>query len=434
MATAVKNNPDTTTTSLFDRPAAISLVGVVYVVGCLGIVFKLLPYFFWDVLKLDPNSNAANVVVAGLLLIAATALVALGLVLLGPRAAHGTRAGIFVGVVGVLLILLLTRWASLWFEYWAFYDRLYSPTVGAILTGVVGLGLLIAGGYYFLQPKFEVYLQKFEDQGWFSATTYKSQQGLRVRRGTILGILLIVGAGIYTMVNHATLRRLPPNWALNIPFTAKTEVELSNYDPDDFRVKKLLEAFKPTEDRPGHEVVIADRYAFRDFNAELGQYVKVEEVGSASDLKPFSVIPKSKFNAAVEEARKDERDEPKAVPLETLRGTDVFATAQLLPNIMYTLPILLLALSLWGAWRIVNYPAFADFLIATEAELNKVSWTTRRKLVQDTIVVLVTVFLMAMYLFAMDQAWSHLLSWSPIRIIQIRDSSESTKPVENKPW
>ena len=33
-----------------------------------------------------------------------------------------------------------------------------------------------------------------------------------------------------------------------------------------------------------------------------------------------------------------------------------------------------------------------DFLIATEAEMNKVSWTTRKRLVKDTIVVLVTVF------------------------------------------
>ncbi len=34
--------------------------------------------------------------------------------------------------------------------------------------------------------------------------------------------------------------------------------------------------------------------------------------------------------------------------------------------------------ALWLAWRVVNVPSFADFLIATEAELNKVSWTTRR--------------------------------------------------------
>ena len=59
------------------------------------------------------------------------------------------------------------------------------------------------------------------------------------------------------------------------------------------------------------------------------------------------------------------------------------------------MPLLLLALSLWLAWRMVNLPPFADFLIATEAELNKVSWTTQQRLVQDTIVVLITTFLLA---------------------------------------
>src|SRR5215208_6677182 len=31
----------------------------------------------------------------------------------------------------------------------------------------------------------------------------------------------------------------------------------------------------------------------------------------------------------------------------------------------------------WVAYRLVNMPNFADFLIAVEAEMNKVSWPTR---------------------------------------------------------
>ena len=45
-------------------------------------------------------------------------------------------------------------------------------------------------------------------------------------------------------------------------------------------------------------------------------------------------------------------------------------------------PLLLSAGLIWFAWRIVNWPTFADFLIATEAEINKVSWTTRKRLVR----------------------------------------------------
>ena len=40
--------------------------------------------------------------------------------------------------------------------------------------------------------------------------------------------------------------------------------------------------------------------------------------------------------------------------------------------------------------------------IATEAEINKVSWTTRKRLIQDTTVVLVTVFLFTLFLFVVD--------------------------------
>src|SRR2546430_6963945 len=41
-------------------------------------------------------------------------------------------------------------------------------------------------------------------------------------------------------------------------------------------------------------------------------------------------------------------------------------------HVSITLPLLLAAASLWLAYRVVNYPTFADFLIATEAEMNKV--------------------------------------------------------------
>src|SRR5262249_50389183 len=157
MATAVKNTPDTTAPSLFDRPAAVSLVGVVYVIGCFGIVFKLLPYLCWDVLKLDGTSIAANVVVAVLLLAAATGLLILCLRLLCPRAPHGARAGIFVGAAGVLVVLLLTRWASIWLEHWAMLGW-FGPTVGAVLTAVIGLALLAGAGYLFFLPKVEAFL------------------------------------------------------------------------------------------------------------------------------------------------------------------------------------------------------------------------------------------------------------------------------------
>lgn len=63
----------------------------------------------------------------------------------------------------------------------------------------------------------------------------------------------------------------------------------------------------------------------------------------------------------------------------------------------------------WFIYRLVQYPPFVEFLIATEAEMNKVSWTSREDLYRATSVVLVTVTLMSIFLFGVDWLWSNLL-------------------------
>ncbi|MHB8897892.1 MAG: preprotein translocase subunit SecE [Thermoguttaceae bacterium] len=70
-----------------------------------------------------------------------------------------------------------------------------------------------------------------------------------------------------------------------------------------------------------------------------------------------------------------------------------------------TLPAVLMIVGLWAAYRLVNLPAFADFLIAVEAEMNKVSWPTRGELYRSAAVVLVTVFVLAILLFFFDFFW-----------------------------
>src|SRR5262249_18513474 len=107
-------------------------------------------------------------------------------------------------------------------------------------------------------------------------------------------------------------------------------------------------------------------------------------------------------------------------------------TVVLMRNVRYMLPFaVLLPLGLWFAFRVVNYPVFADFLIATEAELNKVSWTPRRQLLRDTVVVLVAVVLFTVFLFVVDQAWG----WT-FRTIGVlpKATSDPNKPakVEDK--
>jgi len=63
--------------------------------------------------------------------------------------------------------------------------------------------------------------------------------------------------------------------------------------------------------------------------------------------------------------------------------------------------ILFLVLS-WLVFKALNTPKYADFLIATEGEMKKVSWSTRKEIVTSTKVVIVTVFLMALFLMVVD--------------------------------
>jgi preprotein translocase subunit SecE len=65
----------------------------------------------------------------------------------------------------------------------------------------------------------------------------------------------------------------------------------------------------------------------------------------------------------------------------------------------------------WLIFRLVHFPPFAEFLIATEAEMNKVSWTSKDDLIRATTVVLTTVVIMAVFLFLVDTLWTYLLQW-----------------------
>jgi len=69
---------------------------------------------------------------------------------------------------------------------------------------------------------------------------------------------------------------------------------------------------------------------------------------------------------------------------------------------------LLLPIGLWIGYRLVNIPQFADFLIAVEAEMNKVSWPARSELIRSSFVVIFVIFLLAAVLFGYDLVWRQL--------------------------
>ena len=81
----------------------------------------------------------------------------------------------------------------------------------------------------------------------------------------------------------------------------------------------------------------------------------------------------------------------------------------------YLVAGLTVALGVWLGYRIVNIPAFADFLIAVEAEMNKVSWPPRSELIRSSLVVIFVIFLLASVLFAYDLVWRSVFVFIGVR-------------------
>jgi preprotein translocase SecE subunit len=310
MAVAVQPTTETKGASAPAPLWLVSLIGGLYVLGALAVVFYAVPKAWnesvsgWLVPAVGSFANVAFRMLAQVA--AAVALIFVGSRLAGANSPKGIRGGIFWTVITIFVVFFLARMVGMW---------VYSLANNNAQTGLIGF-MVAAGGFGFLgvrflrSPRFARWAVGMEEAGWFRTGSYKRTQGLRIRRMTILGVLLLGGTGIMTMIRNGHL------------------------DPGDWNI-----------------------------------------------VTPF--LP----------------------------------TITLLPDLHLTGPLILGALGLWFAYRLVNYPTFADFLIATEAEMNKVSWTPRKRLIQDTLVVLTTVLILTLFLFVVDMFWGWFLSRSFIGVL-----------------
>ena len=92
--------------------------------------------------------------------------------------------------------------------------------------------------------------------------------------------------------------------------------------------------------------------------------------------------------------------------LGALRMSQTFGATQLTK---FILPGAVLVVGWWLSFRLVNMPRFADFLIAVEAEMSKVTWPTRKELFRGSVVVIVTLVSLALVLTVYDFVWGWLL-------------------------
>lgn len=79
--------------------------------------------------------------------------------------------------------------------------------------------------------------------------------------------------------------------------------------------------------------------------------------------------------------------------------------------VRFLLPGVLLAAGLWLCFRIVNIPKFADFLIAVESEVAKVSWPTAEEVFRSSAVIIFLIFALAAILAGYDLFWWFVLRY-----------------------
>jgi preprotein translocase SecE subunit len=321
MATAVQTSSEPRTPNPRARLALASVFGALFVIAGVVAAAYAVPTLWEQAVApvLAPLGSMVNValrIVAQLATVGA--FVWVGSLLSGTNPPRGVRGGIFLVISGLITIFFLTRAVGL---------NLDDSLVSKLITAAVLVGLLVLFVRFLLSPKAERWMVGLEEQGWFSTASYKRSQGVRARRYTMIGLLLVGWTGVYSAMAHETFGRGP--WTLQMPF-------------------------------------------------EL----------------------------------------PAITPLTDLE---------------YAVPLLLAVAVFWVSWRAVNMPTFADFLIATEAEMNKVSWSSRRRLVQDTIVVLITCVLLTAFLLVVDLFWGWLLSRSFIAVLPPRsDNTQQVSPTEGR--
>jgi len=311
MATAVQTTSAPRTPNPRTRLVLASLFGALFVIAGVAAAAYLVPRLL-DGLTAPLGSTAAFLVRVVAQLATIGAFVWVGSLLSGANPPRGVRGGIFLVISSLIAIFFVTRAVGL---------NLEDSPLGKVITAAVLVVLLVLLYRFLVSSRAERWMLGLEEHGWFSTFSYKRMQGVRARRYTMIGLLLVGWTGVYSALSHETFGR--GSWNLRMPFELPTITPLTDLE--------------------------------------------------------------------------------------------------------YVVPLILAVLVFWLAWRAVNMPTFADFLIATEAEMNKVSWSSRRRLVQDTIVVLMTCVLLTTFLLLVDLFWGWLLSQRFIGVLPPR--SQNTEQV-----
>jgi preprotein translocase SecE subunit len=79
--------------------------------------------------------------------------------------------------------------------------------------------------------------------------------------------------------------------------------------------------------------------------------------------------------------------------------------------VKYGIPVAVAILGCWVAFRVIHHEKFAEFLIATETEVEKVHWPDRQHVQRASVVVIVTMLAMGGMLFLFDFIWRTVFTY-----------------------
>ena len=265
-----------------------------------------------------------------------------------------------------------------------------------------------------------------DDQGWTSLGSFKRVQGQRVRRLTMITLLIAVVSGAMSLMNAGYGAR----WFAEFPLSGKFEI----VDPHDAKYNKIPLKAGDSFSREQYQTLQND---LKDLVLVGGEAVTVTIDGAESSFKPGDLIPRD-LAKKIQNILRDGRREGDNQELKTSEA--VLPETRKIDQLgMLLLPegqLKVVALSIIGfflIWRLVNVPSFADFLIATDSEMSKVSWPPLKKLWRDTLVVVTGMFLMGGMIMAMDWVWRGVLT--SISVLQFPATTDDKNRSEDlKPW
>lgn len=343
MAVAVQNTAEASKSSAPMGLIAASSVGAVFVLGAAALILRILPSV-WEAslgkaITQSVNSLLSTAILVVLQVVATVFLAIAGGRLLGNQKIPGVRGGVFFVISTIFTFFFCSRAI--------FILTAKGLNFGNIIALLCNSGILFLVVQFYRTGKFAEWSKILDEGGFFSAFAYKNSQGQKVRRLTIVGLLLIAGSGVATLMSN---KWIPSNTMIKV---AGVEGE---------------------------------------FSSRMGDWV----IGATEQSGPLHRV----------------------------------GGFTLLPDLSFTIPMVLIAAALWFSWRIVNFPVFADFLIATEAEINKVSWTPRKALIRDTLVVLSSLVLITVFLFLIDVFWGWLLSRELVGILPTAAEKPAVKPID----